>query len=249
MFRKFSSKYVHTRWPPRREKPDVVQRLEERRDPGRHDGVEDHVGAALGDPLDGRRVVHVGERVVLLADDRSAGGLDDVPHAAVQHVGPDVVGRRQVERPRAGLSHQPRDQRVDLLRRPGARAEDERIRLRALVLLRIDVERPALLHRRPLDGLPRGAVDAAEDDVDPVALDQPGRSGGRDGVVGRAVLQVQLEPPPEQPALGVDVADDHPRDVGVGCADERERAGLIGDDPHPDGIGVGAWRWRHDFLP
>ena len=70
----------------------------------------------------------------------------------------------------------------------------------------------------------------------------------RDGVVGRAVLEIQLEVPPEQPALGVDVADDHPGDVGVGEPHERERARLVGDDSHLDGIGARRWRCCHDVL-
>jgi hypothetical protein len=93
-------------------------------------------------------------------------------------------------------------------------------------------------HDRALDRLPRRAVDAAEDDVDPVLLDELRRDGGCDLVVGRAVLEVQLEPAPEQAALRVDVADDHPRDVGVREADDRERAGLVGDDAHLDGTSV-----------
>ena len=144
----------------------VVQLLEERRDPGRHGRVEDHVRAGRGDPVDRRAVVGVIEREVLLADDRPAVGRDDLPDARVHHVRPDVVGRRQVEGLRPRLPHQPRDERIDLLRGHRAGAEDERIGLLPLVLLRVDVERLALDHGRALDGLPRGAVDAAEDDVD-----------------------------------------------------------------------------------
>ena len=48
----------------------VVELLEERRDPGRNDRVEDHVGAARGDPVDGCTVVRVLEREVLLAHNR-----------------------------------------------------------------------------------------------------------------------------------------------------------------------------------
>jgi hypothetical protein len=40
----------------------------------------------------------------------------------------------------------------------------------------------------------------------------------------------------EQAALGVDVVDDHPGDVGVGEPHERERAGLVRDDSHLDGL-------------
>ena len=112
--------------------------------------------------------------------------------------------------------------RIDLLRRHRAGAEDERVALLALVLLRVDVERLALHDGRTLDGLPRGAEDATEDDVDLIVLDELGRHRARDGVVGRAVLEMQLQLPPQQPALGVDVADDHPGDVGVGEPHERE---------------------------
>ena len=54
--------------------------------------------------------------------------------------------------------------------------------------------------------------------------------------------------PPEQAALGVDVADDHPGDVGVGEPDERERAGLVGDDAHLDRVAA-AVELPHDLLP
>ena len=44
---------------------------------------------------------------------------------------------------------------------------------------------------------------------------------------------IELEPAPQQAALRVDVVDDHPRDVGVGDAHERERTGLVRDDARP----------------
>ena len=111
-------------------------------------------------------VVHVVHREVLLADDRTALGADDLADLLVHGVRPDVVGRRHVERLRPGVSHQPGKERLDLLRRHRTGAEDQRVALLPLVLLRVDVERVALLDRRALDGLARGAVDAAEDDVD-----------------------------------------------------------------------------------
>ena len=87
-----------------------------------------------------RVVVHVVERVVLLADDGAAVRGDDLADLGVQHVRPDVVGRRQVEGPRAGVLHQPREQRLDLLRRDRAGAEDQRIALLPFILLGVDVE-------------------------------------------------------------------------------------------------------------
>ncbi len=148
---------------------------------------------------------------------------------------PDVVGRGEVERARARLAHQPREERVDLLRGHRAGAEDQRVGLLPLVLLGVEVERLALDDGGALDRLPRGAEDTAEEDVD-LRLDEPGRSLGGDRVVGGAVLDVELERPAEQAALGVDVAHDHPRDVGVREPDERERAGLVRDESQPDGV-------------
>ena len=108
-----------------------------------------------------------------------------------------------------------------------------------LVLLGVDVERLALDDGRALDGLPRRAVDAAEDDVDVVLLDELRRLGFRDGVVGRAVLEEQLERAAQQAALGVDVVDRPSWRRWRWRAHERERAGLVGDDSHLDGIAAG----------
>jgi hypothetical protein len=109
------------------------------------------------------------------------------------------------------------------------------MRLLPLVLLGVDVERAALHDGRGLDRLPRRAEDAAENDVDLILLDQLPGHRGRHGVVGRAVLEMELERPAEQPALRVDVADDHADDVRIGLPDDRQRACLIGDDADLDG--------------
>jgi len=62
-----------------------------------------------------------------------------------------------------------------------------------VVLLGIDVERLAVLHRRARDGLPSRAEDAAQQDIDVVLLHQLGGLGGRLLVVGRAVIEDQPE--------------------------------------------------------
>ena len=144
----------------------VVQLLEERREPRRDDRVEHDLGARRHDVVDDPLVVGVIEREVLLADDLAALGGDDLAHLLVHRVRPDVVGRRHVEPLRPGLLHQPREEGLDLLRRHRAGAEDQRVALLALVLLRVDVERLGLVDDGSLDGLPGGAVDAADDDVD-----------------------------------------------------------------------------------
>ena len=127
------------------------------------------------DPL----VVHVVEREVLLADDRTALGGDDLTHLLVQRVRPDVVGRRHVEGLGAGLAHQPREERLDLLRRHGAGAEDQRVALLALVLLGVQVERLRLVDHRSLDGLAGRAVDPADHHVDAHRARRASRPGPR----------------------------------------------------------------------
>ena len=169
-------------------------------------------------------VVHVIHREVLLADHRTALGTDDVTNLLVHRVRPDVVGGRHVERLRPGVSHQPGEEWFDLLRRHRTGAEDQRVTLLALVLLRVDVQRVALLDRRALDGLASGAVDAAEDDVDLLLLDELGGGGFRRSVFRRAVLDEQLDRMAEEAALRVDVIDHHLGDVRVGDAHERECA-------------------------
>ena len=166
--------------------------------------------------------------------------VDDLADARVQHVRPDVVGRRQVERLRAGLSHQPRDERVDLLRRHRAGAEDERVGLLPLVLLGVDVERLALDDGRALDGLPRRAVDAAEDDVDAVLLDQlrrrwPRRRRRR----SRCPRGTARACRPSRPPLALMSPMTIRATLALASPDERERAGLVRDDSHLDGVAAG----------
>ena len=217
--------------PPRAREAGAVQLLEERREPGRDDRVEHDLGARRHDVVDDPLVVGVIEREVLLADDLAAFGGDDLAHLLVHRVRPDVVGRRHVEPLRPGLLHQPGEEGLDLLRRHRPGAEDQRVTLLALVLLRVDVERLGLVDHRSLDGLSRGAVDAAHDDVDGRPLDELRRGGFRHAVVGGAVLDEQLDGTTEEAAACVDVIDHHLGDVDVGDSHERQGAGLIGDEP------------------
>jgi hypothetical protein len=53
------------------------------------------------------------------------------------------------------LLHQPRNERINLLRRHRPGAEDQRIAFLTLILLRVDVKRPAFDHGGAFDGLPR----------------------------------------------------------------------------------------------
>ena len=218
--------------PPRRDEARAVQLLDKRREPGRDDRVEHDIGTRRHDVVDDPLVVGVIEREVLLADDLAAFRTDHLTHLLVERVRPDVVGRRHVEAARPRLPHQPREERIDLLRRHRARAEDQRVALLPLVLLRVDVELPGAVHDRSLDGLSGRAVDAPDDDID-LALDEPGRGSFRHGVIGCAVLDEQLDRPAEQATARVDVVDHHLGEVDVGDTHERERAGLVGDETEP----------------
>ena len=105
--------------------------------------------------------------------------------------------------------------------------------LLALVLLGVQVQRLRLVDHRSLDGLARRAVDPADHHVDADPLDELRGPGLGDLVVGRAVLDEQLDRTAEEPARGIDVVDHHSGDVGVGDPHEGERSGLVGDQPDP----------------
>ena len=215
-----------------------VQLLEEGHESGRHGHVEHHVGPAGDDPLDHCAVVGVVEREVLLTEHAATVGGDHLMHACIHHARPHVVGGGQVEGLCPCLFHQPRHQCVDLLRRDRPGAEDQRIGFLAFVLLGVDVERLAFGHRWLLDRLPGRAEDPAEDDVDAVLVDQLLRRGRGDRVVGGAILDVELECPAQQPALGVDIADHHAGDVCVCDTGRLERPALVGNHSHPDRVGA-----------
>ena len=217
---------------PRRE-AGAVELFEERCEARRNDRVEHHVGPSGHDVLDDSLVIGVIEREILLADNRTALGRDELSDLLVHRVRPDVVGRRHVELPRTGVLHQPGNERVELLRRYRAGAEDQGVAFLALVLLGVDVELLALIDDGSLDGLPGGAVDAPDDDVDLQLVDELRGGGSRNAVIGGAVLDEQLDGTTEQAAGCVDVVDDHLGDVGIGDTHEREGTGLIGDHADP----------------
>jgi hypothetical protein len=60
-----------------------------------------------------------------------------------------------------------------------------------------DVKLLALRHGGALDRLARGAEDAAKDHVDSILLDELGRLGLCDAVGRRAVLDVEVDLPPQ----------------------------------------------------
>ena len=133
------------------------------------------------------------------------------------------------------MLHQPRNERIDLLGGHRAGAEDQRIAFLAFVLLGVDVEPPALHDGGAFDGLPRGAVDATEDHLHLVLRHKLGRLGFRDGVGRCAVLEIELDLPPQQAAVGVDLVNHHPCHVGVGAAHERKCSRFFRDHADFDG--------------
>jgi hypothetical protein len=90
----------------------------------------------------------------------------------------DALDLRHPDARRTGRQKEPGEERLDLAGRHRPGAEDERVALLALVLLRIQVELRGFVDHGYLDGLPGRAVDAAHDNVD-VGLDEPGRRGAR----------------------------------------------------------------------
>src|SRR5207248_10160646 len=109
------------------------------------------------------------------------------------------------------------------------RAEDQRVTLLSLVLLRIDVELLALHHSRTLDRLPHRAVDATDDHIDVILLNELRCLDLPDAICGFAVLEVQLDLSAQQTTRGIDVVDHHPRHVRVGDTHERKGTRLVCD--------------------
>ena len=111
----------------------------------------------------------------------------------------------------------------------------QRVTFLSLVLLRVDVELPALHYRRALDSLPRGAINATEDHVDLILLDELPGFGFRNTIRRCTVLEVQIYLPPQQATLRIDVIDHHLGHVRIGDTQEREWTRLVRDYSHLDG--------------
>src|SRR4029078_3382208 len=92
----------------------VEQELEERRQAGRNDGVEDDVDTTCHDVVDDAFVLHVIHREVLLADHRTALRRHDLTNLLVHRVRPYVVGGRHVEGLRPGASPHTGTQRLHI---------------------------------------------------------------------------------------------------------------------------------------
>ena len=131
--------------------------------------------------------------------------------------------------------HQPGNERVNLLRWHRAGTEDERVTFLSLVLLGVDVKLLALHYSRTLDSLPRGAINATEDHIDLILLDELGGFGFRHAICSCTVLKVQIDLPPQQATLCIDVINHHLGHVCVGDTHEREWTRLVRDYSYLDG--------------
>ena len=168
----------------------VVKLLEKWREPRRNDRIEYHLCTTGRDLFNSLAIVGVIEREVLFADYRTTMSSDNFTYPRVQHVRPNIVSRRQVEALRSRLLHEPGNERLNLLRRHRAGTEDERVTFLSLVLLWVDVELLAICYSRTLDGLPGRAIDAPEDHVYMILLDELRSFGFRDAIGCRTVLKV-----------------------------------------------------------
>ena len=148
---------------------------------------------------------------------------------------PDIVGARQRE-PLAAVLDQPGNEFVALLRRRRAGTEQIGRAFLALVQLRINVERLAARDDHVLDGVAHRTGNAAQHQIDLVALDQLANVADRDRFIRRGVLDEQFQRPAKQPAGVVDFLDHHLCDIGVGVAGVADRTGQIGRDADLDRV-------------
>ena len=116
----------------------------------------------------------------------------------------------------------------------GAGAEQVFRALLALVELRIDVERAAPVDDRVLDRLPHRAGDAAQHHVDLSLLDQPAHIADGDLRIRSGIFQIELDGLAKDAAALVDFLNRKLRDLPVGIAGARDRAGDVGRDAHLD---------------
>src|SRR5439155_332533 len=103
-----------------------------------------------------------------------------------------VVSRRQVEFLRPRLLHQPANERFNLLRWHRTGTKYERVTFLSLVLLWVNVKLLAIHYSRTLDSLPRGAINATEDHIDLILLDELSSFGFCCTIYSCTVLKVQV---------------------------------------------------------
>jgi len=113
--------------------------------------------------------------------------------------------------------------------------EDERVTFLSLVLLWVNVKLLAIHYSRTLDSLPRGAINATEDHIDLILLDELSSFGFRYTICSCTVLEVQIYLSPQQATLCIDVLNHHLGHVCIGDTHERECTRLVGDYAHLDG--------------
>src|SRR5262249_32184528 len=150
----------------------LVQLLEERPRARRNDGVEHHLDVVRHDPTDGGAVFYLAHRIVFFQDDLATIVLDELACVFIDRTRKYVIRGRE-RKASAAVLDQPGDEPIALLRqgRPGAK-EVGRAFL-ALVLLGIDVERLPTGNDDVLDGVPHRTGDAAQHEVNLVALNEP----------------------------------------------------------------------------
>ncbi len=79
------------------------------------------------------------------------------------------------------------------------------------------------------------SVDAAENHIYLILLDESGSCCCGNAVRGSAVFNEKLDLTTQQAASGVDVVDNHSGDVCIGDAGERKGTRLVCDDADLDG--------------
>src|SRR5215510_7273808 len=146
---------------------------------------------------------------------------------------PDVICGRE-SKALAAVLYQPGDDLVALLRWGRSGAKDVGRAFLPLILLWINVERLPVRDDGVFDGVAHRTGDAAQHDVDLVALDESADIRDGDRFVGGRVYDEEFDGATQNAAGIVDVLHHHLGDVGAGVAYVGDGASKVGSDTDLD---------------
>src|SRR4029453_2501120 len=199
----------------------------------RNNGVENHFDVVGHNIVDGSAVFHLVEWIILLKNHLAAILLDELAGVFIENARPDVICGRE-RKTLAAVLYQPGDDLVALLRRGRSGAKEVGRAFLPLILLWINVERLPARDDDVLDGVAHRTGDAAQHDVNLVALDESADIGDGDRFGGSRVYDEEFNRATQNAAGIVDVLHHHLGDVGVGVAYVGDGASKVGGDTDLD---------------
>src|SRR5262249_1979268 len=214
-------------------KASLVELLEEESYTRRNNGVENHFDVIGHDIVDGSAVFHLVEWIILLKNYLAAILFDELAGILIEDMWPDVICGRE-SKALAAVLYQPGDDLVALLRRGRSGAKEEGRAFLPFILLWINVERLPARDDGVFDGVAHRTGDAAQHDVDFVALDESADIGDGDRFVGGRVYNEEFDGATQNAAGIVDVLHHHLGDVGAGVAYVGDGASKVGGDSDLD---------------